>query len=303
MEKTFIYQADGSVMCVDSNFEAVQALRSGYYFIHEKASFMGSVLREIKIHDGVQIPNTAMEIVHHFLDIDYIEKYFSDASREIHDNLNIKLKMGIMLYGKQGTGKTTAAYAVGEHLMKTKGASVFTVFSMGEFDYVINFLKDAKKVKDFLSVIIFDECEHAMSDHEDQMKRLLDSSTSIDNNLCFFTTNYFYKIPQTISERPSRIKWCIDVEHITEEDIIYNIVKKMNKELNKSAQLSLNQVKSFVPKMRNKTIDEIKNGYIDYVFETHMSTKGIKEKPKKDKVIIEGTCSGVSDLGDCIHPH
>ena len=169
-----------------------------------------------------------------------------------------------MFHGKQGTGKTTLAMAICEEVLEMHQARVFIVNSSSELHYVTHFIKDVQKdLSSFISIIFFDECEYDMANNESGMKTLLDGNDSLDKCVYLFATNYIEEIPDTIKNRPSRIKYIIEVEGISEEDIVYECISDMNSTLEGSVKLSNREIKRLTPKYAGKTIDEIKNGFID----------------------------------------
>lgn len=139
-----LYHPSGKVEIVDAEIVMQSEITSGFYKIIEKS--MGPfTIREVAIDTSVDVPTTALEIGKEYLDIDYIFAYFSPRSKEIHKQMNLKHKIGILLHGIQGTGKTTVCYAISEKFVTTHDCVVITVSSYNEFSFAIDFLKDAKK--------------------------------------------------------------------------------------------------------------------------------------------------------------
>lgn len=273
-----LYHPSGKVEVVDAEIVMQPEITSGFYKIIEKS--MGPfTIREVAIDTSVDVPTTALEIGKEYLDIDYIFAYFSSRSKEIHKQMNLKHKIGILLHGIQGTGKTTVCYAISEKFVKTHDCVVITVSSYNEFSFAIDFLKDAKeKIGDFMSIIIFDECEDDMRHYENAFKRLLDSSSSVNNHINFFTSNDISDISETILNRPSRIKFVLEIGGIKEEHTVHKVVSLMNSALTEEIRLEEEEVKSLIPTLTNKTLDEIKNFFLDAVFDINLKRDSLKSK-------------------------
>lgn len=274
--KKVVYQNDGSVSLIDPDHEILDAPKPGYLKVKSTRSFFGTSY-SIETDEYVSIPKSALAISKEYINVGELEDYFSETSRKIHQGLGVKMKLSFMLYGKQGTGKTTASYAVIDFFIRNYNMVCVTVTDMNEFTFAVEFLKQAKgKEGAFLSAIVFDECEKDMYHNENQMKRILDSSDSIDNHMFFFTTNYVENIPDTILNRPSRIKYPIEFTGVKEEESVYQILQHMNSVLDKDVKLTDAELKYVVPELKGKTLDEIKHAFVDHVYKLNMANKNVK---------------------------
>lgn len=276
-EKTLIYQADGIVSPVTSNFTVAKVLKPNFY--HIKHTNMGfGTKRDLQVDDSITLPNSAIESYRqHFTNVGYINKYFSEDSRIIHKSLNVKHKLGILLYGKQGTGKTTICYSLAQYLIDSMDAIAITVESVSDLGFALAFAREVDPKDNVLKVLIMDECEQAMYNHESQMKRILDSTSSVDNVLFLFTTNYIDQVPEAIKDRPSRIKWCKEIGGYGDAEEIYRVMDELNNNLEESIKLTGNQISGLVEALINKTIDEIKNTFIDKVLNVNLTKIGAIE--------------------------
>ena len=270
---------EGKVDLVNANIKFLDTVTPGFYKAETQSMGFFSICNLVK-DKSIQIPRSALEISKEYIDLRYINQYFSKTSTDLHKKLDIKQKLGILLHGIQGTGKTTGCYAVAQELIKTHKAIVVTVTSYSEYDYTLGFLNKIKeKTGTFLSVIIFDECEEEMREREANFKRLLDSSSSLDMNITFFTTNHLHRIPTTIRDRPSRIKFCTEVGGVQDEEVIYSILDHMNRPIDSEVQLNTTEIKSIVRDLKGQTLDVIKNTFIDKVFEINYAKKVEKKQP------------------------
>lgn len=220
------------------------------------------------------IPKSALQIAERLVDFKFLDTMFSHKSRVLHSDLGIKRTLGYLFYGKQGSGKTTTINAIARSLENKYEACIFIVSSLQEIRSTIKFIEVAKKLKDFVAVIIFDECEYAMEKYENEMKAILDGLDTPDNIVFLCATNYIEKIPDTIKNRPSRFKYVIDISCFKEPDIIFEVVKSMNNNLSDEVKLDEKSLRSMTGECIGKTMDEIKHLFMDKCFETI----GIKEK-------------------------
>lgn len=279
MEKyKLLYSPNGDVNLVPENINLKDRMEPGFYKVKITSSGM-SVSMSITKDNTIEIPKSAMRIAKSQINVPYIMQYLSDMSKEIHSKLNLKHKMGYMLHGIQGTGKTTSCYAVSDYLIKKLGAVVITVTDVKSYTYAIDFLEEVKaKLGDFLTVTIFDECERDMYNYDGHFKRLLDSSSSLNNHIAFFTTNDIDLVPVAIKDRPSRIKFCTEITGIEDELIIHEILSSMNEPIDLDVKLSEEEIGSIVPTLKSKTLDEVKNSFLDTVFEINFKKKVLLEQ-------------------------
>lgn len=261
-----LYSPSGTVSIVPEDINLRDNMTSGFYKIVSTNTGMGTT-HEMCTDNSIEIPVSAINLAKTHIDLGYIRQYFSDVSKDIHGKLQIKQKLGYMLHGIQGTGKTTSCYAIAEELIKTDNAVVVTVTDISSYLMALDFLERCKKdLGDFMSITIYDECEEDMSSYSSHFKRRLDSSGSLNNHLSFFTTNHIRLIPEAIKERPSRIKFVTEITGIKDEAIIFEIVSQMNNPLDADVQLNPEELKSIIPGLVDSTLDEIKNEFIDTVF-------------------------------------
>jgi hypothetical protein len=86
------------------------------------------------------------------------------------------------------------------------------------------------------------------------------------------TTNYIDKIPQTIKDRPSRIKYAIEVEGIQDELLIAKFLKQSFDKIDMEVDFSKD-----ISKMKGNTIDELKQYVLDKVMDLEPEEKNKKK--------------------------
>lgn len=213
---------------------------------------------------NIKLPRNSIRLFEDYdLNVDSILSYFSKRSTEVFQSLYMKQNLGIMLYGIQGTGKTTMCYALAEKFIEYYGSKVLIVRDFPDFQYAVNQIARILEHKDYKFIIIFDECEYAMRNYEGRIKEILDSSTTINNTLFLFTTNYINQIPDAIKNRPSRIKYCVEIEGIKDEIVIHGILSDLNDQLNDSLKVDSSKLNNCIPDLKGKTLDEIKSSFLE----------------------------------------
>lgn len=230
----------------------------------------------------VALPNTAAKTSDLIMDTKEIDELFSEDSLRIHKAMGTPAKIGFLLHGPQGTGKSTAMYSIAEQLVKNYGAVVLQCDDQNDLRAALKHIENLRKLEPTLLVVaIMDECEGPMERYEKEMKLLLDSKDTPSNFIFIGATNYIELIPATIKQRPSRIKHLFDCKAINEDEIIvFTILTDMNKELAESDQLSGTEVKKITKQAVGKTIDEIKHLFLGVAIHKAQATPKPKIKKK-----------------------
>jgi predicted AAA+ superfamily ATPase len=263
----------------------------GFYKTVVKHSMMSASIHIQQTE--VNIPKSAHATTKHILDVDEVLHFLGDDSRRIHNAMGIPAKYGIILYGKQGTGKTTAMLACASKFVEQYGAIAIIVDSKDDINAAYGFIHQCQSIKkDQMFVLVHDECEHVMKDFESTMKARLDGADTPNNLIYIGTTNYIDKIPKTILDRPSRIKKSVDCSELNEqEDIVFNIFKEMNASLEKKDKLDREELIKLCPENKGKTIDELKHIFLQVTlerkFQMKEDTKKVTKRTKKKEKVEE----------------
>lgn len=119
-------------------------------------------------------------------------------------------KAGVMLYGPQGTGKTSTIKIVCNRLVE-RGGTVF--YASGSPHIVSSFLTDFSKVEpNRKCIVILEDIDSLISNYgESSYLEMLDSAKTIDNVLFIATTNYPDRLDPRIYNRPGRFSHVIKV--------------------------------------------------------------------------------------------
>lgn len=200
-------------------------------------------------------------------------KFFIPEIKTTINKLGYNHKAGILLYGKQGTGKTTMFKKYFNHASAHHNALVFDVKTTEATDIWWKFIQDIRTIQSNPIIIFLDEFdeyfEGRYGGQETIIKKILDGTDSIDNVLFFMTTNYISKIPETVKSRPSRIKYSIEVEGIQDVDVI----KRFLDTACSRAGITLNYEKD-LNSMKGCTVDELKQYVLDKVMDLDSEVKG-----------------------------
>lgn len=285
----FIYSPDSKKAVIDvapAPLEISKEPIPGFYKVREISGFFGSSFTFTKFE--VELPNTAAKTSELIMDTKEIDSLFSEESLRIHTALGIPAKIGYILHGVQGTGKSTAMYAVAETLIAAYGATILEVSDATELEAAYTHIKNLRLLKpNTMAVVLMDECEDQMRGNESEMKLLLDSKDTPSNFVFIGATNYIDKIPDSIKKRPSRIKQLFNCSRLNEEeDIVFGILQNMNSSLSKTDQLSDKEIKELTPSAVSKTIDEIKHLFTGAAIAIAMKTPKVKTKKKSDSTVL-----------------
>lgn len=258
----------------------VYDLPPGFYCYDGDLNTRKETLEEKKI----LLPKTAQDLGDTIVSREYLEKRYSSLYTKTLEKLGFPNKEGILLYGKQGSGKTTSALGVGKTLIETMNARVFIVSDRHSFIMIHDFIPGLRNTikEDFISVILWDECESAMYNYEAEIKNLLDGPKSLNNCLYICSTNYIDIVPKTIKDRKSRFSIVKDVSNVSEPKIVEKILTNLN--ITGETKFSSAAIQSWTEILceeEGSTIDEIKHFFLDKVLEKMDRVEAKKATPRK----------------------
>lgn len=175
-----------------------------------------------------------------------IEKFWSTDIRALYNEYSLVYKRGLLMHGKQGTGKTATIYQVADMMIK-KGAIILYNCEAGMISHSLNVIHSIEPDKKV--VVVLEECDQYINSKG--FLSLLDGETSHENVFYIATTNYIDKIPPRIKHRPSRFATLIEVGPPDYEARRAYISSKL-----KNNEIAIN---TFTEATKGLLIDEIKD--------------------------------------------
>lgn len=139
------------------------------------------------------------------------EFFFDKRTKDIYNEMGITHKIGFIIYGKHGTGKTCLSLNMMRIMMEKFEAICLDCTKEG-MGFGIYTAKEMRKYQSNPIVIFVDECEDDIKGSENKYLSFLDGTDSISNTMFIGCTNYLDKIPERIRNRKSRIKKCYEIK-------------------------------------------------------------------------------------------
>lgn len=232
-----------------------EKIDSGIYTLAVHHTMMGTsvILNPVKDQEFVDFKDGIFGEVSN-----YIDNFYTEESRKLHEALNIKFKTGILLYGPPGTGKSGLAYVAGKKAVQSLNAIVLYITS---WDDAIYFSKMYKNKEGCPIIFIHEELDKQCSQWDngasEEFLTFLDSPISPENVTYIATTNFINDVPASLKGRPSRFALVREIDKLP-EPIVKNFVNSMvSDEL--ADRLKINK-KEIIYKISESpiTIDEIK---------------------------------------------
>lgn len=195
---------------------------------------------------------------------EYFKAFFNPAVKAKIKSLNFKHKTAVLLYGKEGTGKSTIIQHYSSQFVKEQKALVFYFVSQYRLWYLWDFITKVRAIQDSPIIVVLEEIDEPMAQNgtEGTLKTMLDGNTSQENVIVFLTTNYIDRIPSAIKNRKSRVKHLMEITGIIDDVAIRGIIKAMIDDL-----MDEHEIKDAIKKLKGSTLDQIKQFCMDKIMD------------------------------------
>ena len=252
------------------NSELIEELKPDFYQVKDIGGMFKTILSFDPViqKDGLIKFSTGkvaevIDKVNEFLDVSVIDKY---------KTLQISHKLGIILHGPPGTGKTSSASLIIETLIKEKNAICLDVTGL-KIGFIRDVVSEIKSIQENPIVLFMDEIDASIDYEENAYLPFLDGADSFNNLILIGCTNYLDKIPDRIKNRKSRIKHLIEIKSFPVEVYKEYISNKLKTHISDEDLVKF----AYLAEEHSLTIDNLKHSVIDHFIEGKSIEKAIKD--------------------------
>ena len=272
MISAYIRYADGRVSIHSEKAESVGTIfEKGFYEVSTDNNGNMSIFVEKleELHAPYNTPTNKIIIK-------TVDSFFSPGMMEKVNELGFVHKIGCLLFGCQGGGKSALLNFIANKLVQEREGIVFFCNNSNTLKTAINLARMIREIQPNPIVFIADEFEKYAKDAESEMKNFLDGNTSINNTLFLAATNYIEMIPDTLKNRPSRFKVVMEIEKMKSKKLMKTILRDISNKISPSL-FTKEQIDVEVEKLKEATLDELKHLCLDKLTDNYLPK--IKTRP------------------------
>jgi DNA replication protein DnaC len=136
-----------------------------------------------------------------------VSRFLENA--EFYRSHNLNYKRSILLFGDPGTGKSRMLYEICNELIESHEAIVIKIDTDADLDTIFDhgLIPISQSLGGRFKIILIEELSQLCTTYSDLVKvlHLLDSFIMNENVLFLMSTNHPDRVPNTLTDRPSRI--------------------------------------------------------------------------------------------------
>jgi hypothetical protein len=141
--------------------------------------------------------------------VDRVERFW--ARGEAFKKNGLLHKMGILLYGPAGCGKTSVIKLVTEDIMERGGVILLTDVA-GWMAEVFRMVRGVEPSRSIVNIIEDIDDKMREPEHAGAILSMLDGEHQVDNILHIATTNYPERLEERITQRPGRFDFIVKMD-------------------------------------------------------------------------------------------
>lgn len=250
-DATAVYMGDGFFeRSVDRSGEAVDKIPPGAYRYDPNLDTSireGLVQHIIREDEYLELEGPFEEVIRDINDF--------NQNKDYHKEIKCLHKMGILLYGPGGTGKSVCIRHAIKETIKDEDALIIFISGNLPSSRFLAMMRDT--LNDRLKVFVFEELTTALHSHgaTEKILNFLDGENSLDNKIVLATTNYPEHLPENIVNRPSRFDKIYEFDRPTQESrerLLKHYLRSDPKpeEIEKTDKMTVAEIKEVVSLMK-----------------------------------------------------
>lgn len=186
-----------------------------------------------------------------------VDKFYSKEVIDAYAELKVMHKMGLILYGPQGTGKTCTIHLLMLKFIKDYKAICLDFTASKSVSFVVSTVTKLREIQNNPIVAFVDEFESVA--HSNDLLTYLDGNSSVASTIFVGCTNFIKDVPERIKNRKSRIKYVFEVVGLPPEVYKQYIEGKLPK-----LDVKIKAEFCYKAEEAKLSIDQFKNAIINF---------------------------------------